>query len=174
MNNKFKIFPIIGVFLLTSCQDKESKINYNQDYISAYISYKIDSEKEGYQYRKKVELDVTLFKESKEFFIDLINSNFENVNGPSDGSPGTYAYYLILTYEKRSDYVTFTKSDYLRISKNELDPITNVVFQDEKSNDIYSKNGYMTYEYYKRMFDLIDQYETLLSNVEWEEIKWGC
>ncbi len=88
--------------------------------------------------------------------------------------PGTYAYYLVLTYEKRSDYVTFTKSDYLRISKNELDPTTNVVFQDEKSNNIYPNNGYMTYEYYKRMFDLIDQYEKLLNNVEWEEIKWDC
>ena len=32
----------------------------------------------------------------------------------------------------------------------------------------------MTYEYYQRMFNLIDKYDALLSDVEWKEIKFDC
>ena len=107
-----------------------------------------------------------MFNESKEFFLDLINANFENVDGPSDGSLGTYTYNLILQYGK--------KSDYIKMSKNNLNPSKNVWFCDEKGRDIYPTNGYMTYKYYKRMFNLIDKYEILLSDVEWEEIEFHC
>lgn len=167
MKNKIKVFNLMFLFLLTSCQNKnENKINYYQEYTSAYVYYKIDSEKEGYQYIKEKELNVELLNESKTFFIDLINSNFENLKWISPGNPGTYTFNLVLKYGN--------KFDFLIISKEDLDPVTSVWFYDEKGNRIYPTNGYMTYEYYQRMFNLIDKYDALLSDVEWKEIKFDC
>ena len=109
---------------------------------------------------------MNLFNKSKEFFLDLINANFENMNCFGEGAQGTFTYNLNLEYGN--------KTDSLRISKDSLDPATSVYFFDENGNNKYKTNGYMTYEYYKRMFDLIDKYEKLLDDVEWEEIEFHC
>ena len=122
--------------------------------------------KKRFQYKKQIELDLNLFNKSKEFFLDLINANFENMNCFGDGAQGTFTYNLNLEYGN--------KTDSLRISKDSLDPSTSVYFFDENGNNKYKTNGYMTYEYYKRMFDLIDKYEKLLDDVEWEEIEFHC
>ncbi len=164
MNKKIQIISILGALLLTSCG--ENKINYYQEYIKGYVYYKIPSEIKGYQYKKQKELDLNLFNKSKEFFLDLINANFENVNCYGEGAQGTYTYNLVLEYKN--------KTDSLRISKDSLDPSTNVYFFDEYGNNAFKTNGYMTYEYYKRMFDLIDEYEKLLENAKWEEIEFLC
>lgn len=164
MNKKVKVIPIFGIILLSSCGEK--KLNYNQEYTSAYVYYKIQSETPGFQYIKEKELDLNLFNESKEFFIDLINANFENVYTYGDGAQGTNTYNLVLKYGK--------KSDELRISKDSLDPKISVYYLDDKGNNPYTSGGYMTYEYYKKMFQLIDEYEKLLSDVEWEKIEFNC
>lgn len=163
MNKKMKIIALLGILLLTSCG--ENKINYHQDYTKGYVYYKIPSETRYHQYKKQIELDMDLFNKSKEFFLDLINANFENMNCFGDGAQGTFTYNLNLEYGN--------KTDSLRIAKDK-DPATSVYFFDEKGHNAYKTNGYMTYEYYKRMFDLINEYEKLLENVEWEEIEFHC
>lgn len=48
MKNKIKMIFIISMFLMTSCQNNEiNQINYDQEYTSAYVRYKIDSENMG-------------------------------------------------------------------------------------------------------------------------------
>ncbi len=164
MNKKTKIIFLLGSLFLSSCG--ENKINYHQDYVKGYVYYKIPSEISGYQYIKQKELDSDLFDKSKEFFLRLINANFENIRPFGDGAQGTYSYNLVLRYDK--------DSDVLRVSKDSLDPFTSVYFFNENGKNAYKTNGYMTYEYYKEMFELIDEYEKILSDVEWELIEFHC